>query len=112
VPRPPIPQLKAELFKAMSHPARIRVLEVLAEGERSVGELVEIVGLEPSHLSQQLGVLRRAGLVATRKEGPSVHYSLADRRISRLLELAKQILLTYLTAARDVLTETDRGGAR
>lgn len=112
MPRAPIPQLKAELFKAMSHPARIRALEVLAEGERSVGELGEIVGLEPSHLSQQLGVLRRAGLVATRKEGPSVYYSLADRRISKLLELAKQILLTYLTAARDVLTEADRGGAR
>ena len=108
----PIQEFKAEFFKALSHPARIRVLEVLGAGEQSVGELVPIIGLEASHLSQQLGVLRRAGLVVTRKEGPSVFYSLADRRMSKLLELTKQILLTYLTEARDLLTEPDRVGVR
>ena len=63
----PLYEVKAELFKALGHPARVRALEVLAGGERSVGELQPAVGIELSHLSQQLAVLRRAGLVATRK---------------------------------------------
>ena len=69
----PVSEVKAELFKALGHPARIRVLEVLSEGERSVGELQPLVGIESSHLSQQLGILRRAGLVTTRKDGALGH---------------------------------------
>jgi DNA-binding MarR family transcriptional regulator len=53
----------------LANPARIRILEVLSEGERSVGELQPLVGIEASHLSQQLGVLRRAGLVAGARKG-------------------------------------------
>ena len=60
----PLSEIKAELFKALAHPARVRALEVLVEGEHTVGELQPLVGIESSHLSQQLGVLRRAGLVA------------------------------------------------
>ena len=63
----PIYQVKAEFFKTLGHPARIRVLEVLRDGERTVGELVPEVGIEASHLSQQLGVLRRANMVQTRQ---------------------------------------------
>ena len=69
-PGAPLYEVKADLFKALGHPARVRALEVLAVGERSVGELQPEVGIELSHLSQQLAVLRRAGLVATRKDGP------------------------------------------
>ena len=101
----PIQQIKAEFFKALAHPARIRILEILSERESSVSELVTDVGLESSHLSQQLGVLRRANLVITRKSGNNVYYRLADRRLAKLLELAKQILLEYLTTARDLLTD-------
>ena len=101
----PIQQLKGKFFKALAHPARIRILEILTEGEQSVGELVPQVGLEASHLSQQLGVLRRASLVTARKSGNNVYYRLADRRLARLLELAKQILLDYLTKTRDQLAE-------
>lgn len=57
--RAPIFQVKAELFRSLAHPARVRALEVLVEGERSVGELAGEVGIEASHLSQQLAVLRR-----------------------------------------------------
>lgn len=101
----PIQQVKAEFFKALAHPARIRALELLSEGERSVSELVEEVGLESSHLSQQLGVLRRANLVQTRKEGTAVFYSLADRRLAKVLRLAKEILLAYLTNTADLLSD-------
>ncbi len=100
-----IQPLKAEFFKALAHPVRIRILESLSQGERAVSELIPEVGVESSHLSQQLGVLRRANLVVARKEGTSVYYRLADRRLAKLLELAKQILLTYLTEARDQLAD-------
>jgi ArsR family transcriptional regulator len=103
----PIQQLKAEFFKALAHPARIRILELLSQGELSVSELVPEVGLESSHLSQQLGVLRRANLVVTRKSGNLVYYRLADRRLAKLLDLAKQILLSYLTETRDLLAEVE-----
>jgi ArsR family transcriptional regulator len=101
----PIQAVKADFFKAMAHPARIRMLELLAERELSVGEMIDAVGLEGSHVSQQLGVLRRANLVRSRKEGASVIYSLADRRIAKVLQLSKEILLTYLTETADLLAE-------
>ena len=68
----PIYQVKAEFFKTLGLPARIRVLEVLRDGERPVSKTNPRVGIEPSHLSQQLAVLRRANLVRTRKVGSSV----------------------------------------
>ena len=99
----PLSEVKAELFKALAHPARVRVLEVLADGERSVGELQPLVGIELSHLSQQLGVLRRAGLVSSRKERSSVFYALRDPLVAELLSVAKQLLLGTLTETRDLL---------
>ena len=101
----PLSEVKAELFKALAHPARVRALEVLAGGERTVGELQPLVGIESSHLSQQLGVLRRAGLVATRKEGSSVVYALKDPLVSDLLEVAKKLLVASLVEPRDLLAD-------
>jgi ArsR family transcriptional regulator len=103
----PIYQVKAEFFKTLAHPARIRVLELLREGDRSVAELIPGVGLEPSHLSQQLGVLRRANVVQSHKEGATVVYSVTDARIFQLLELAKQILTTSLVETRELLAELE-----
>jgi DNA-binding transcriptional ArsR family regulator len=98
-----IPRLKAEFFKALGHPLRIRVLELLSEGEQSVSDLLQEVDAEQPHLSQQLGLLRRAGFVVARREGSSVVYSLADPRIAELLTVSRQILLDMLTATRDEL---------
>lgn len=101
----PLSEVKADLFKALAHPARVRALEVLAEGERAVGDLQPLVGIESSHLSQQLGILRRAGLVATRREGSSVVYSLRDPLVADLLSVAKRLLLASLTETRDLLDD-------
>jgi len=101
----PVYQLKAEFFKTLGHPARIRILEVLRERDRSVGDLVPRVGIESSHLSHQLAVLRRSGVVQGRKEGTTVVYSVVDPRIFQLLEVAKQILAGSLQASQDVLAE-------
>lgn len=97
--------MKAELFKALAHPARVRALEVLATGERAVGDLQPLVGIESSHLSQQLAVLRRAGLVTTRKEGSSVIYALRDPLVAELLAVAKQLLAATLAQTRDLLAD-------
>jgi ArsR family transcriptional regulator len=98
-----IPRLKAEFFKALGHPLRIRVLELLSDGEQSVSALLEQVGAEQPHLSQQLAVLRRAGFVTTRREGATVMYALADARIVELLAVSRQMLIDLVTATRDEL---------
>ena len=82
----PLHQLKAEFFKTLGHPVRIRVLELLSEREHAVSELLPELGIEPAHLSQQLAVLRRSGLVTTRKQGSAVFYSLSTSRVASLLE--------------------------
>jgi ArsR family transcriptional regulator len=93
----PLHQLKAEFFKTLSHPARIRVLELLSEREHAVAELLPQIGIEPAHLSQQLAVLRRAGLVTTRREGLNVIYSLTSPQVADLLTVARGILTTLLS---------------
>ena len=101
----PISEIKAELFKALAHPARIRILEVLADGERAVGELQPLVGIELSHLSQQLAVLRRTGLVTSRKTGSSVIYAIKDDTVVELLQVAKRLLIRSLTETSDLLAD-------
>jgi ArsR family transcriptional regulator len=83
----------------------VRALEVLAEGARSVSELQPEVGIESAHLSQQLGVLRRAGLVTTRKDGTTVYYSIKDPLLIELLAVAKAMLIASLRESRDLLDE-------
>lgn len=106
-PSAPVFELKAELFKALAHPARVRALEVLVDGERSVSDLQPEVGIESSHLSQQLAVLRRAGLVATRKEGTTVYYAIKDPLLADLLAVARKLLIASLEESRDLLAELD-----
>ncbi len=108
----PLYKLKGEFFKTLGHPARVRILELLADHDRSVGELQPEVGLEPSNLSQQLGVLRRAGVVAARKDGNSVIYSIASPDIAELLAVARKVLATVLSDRVAVLADlrADAGG--
>lgn len=99
----PLHQMKAEFFKTLSHPLRIRVLELLSDREHSVGELLREIEVEASNLSQQLAVLRRAGLVTTRKEGSTVHYALVSPQVAELLGVARSILTSVLTGQQDLL---------
>ena len=99
----PLSEIKAELFKALGHAGRVRILEVLCEGERTVTELVGLVGLEASHLSQQLGVLRRAGVVVARREGSTVTYSIVNAEVAELLAVAKRFLLNTLSARQELI---------
>ena len=101
----PIYTLKAEFFKTLGHPARIRILELLAERDHSVTELLPELGLESSHLSQQLAVLRRTGMVIARKKGNNVIYSIASEDMSDLLLLARKVLTGLLTDQIDLLKD-------
>lgn len=103
----PLAEAKAELFKAMAHPARIRVLELLAEGERSVGELADHTGLELSHLSQQVSVLRRAGVVDSRRVRSTVICTLRDPITAQLLAVARELLTNNLRQGQALLAELD-----
>jgi ArsR family transcriptional regulator len=101
----PLYQLKAEFFKTLGHPARIRVLELLSEREHAVAEMLPEVGIEPAHLSQQLAVLRRANLVRTRKEGSTVYYSLTSPDVAELLRVARTILSGVLAGQAELLAD-------
>lgn len=102
----PLYEVKANLFKGLAHPLRIRLLELLADApEVSVAELQLETALERSHLSQHLSVLRRHHLVVSERRGSHVHYRLADARIAELLAVARALLLTMLAEDTDRLTE-------
>ncbi|MFI7673437.1 ArsR/SmtB family transcription factor [Actinophytocola sp. NPDC049390] len=111
----PLYQLKAEFFKTLGHPARIRVLELLSQREHAVSEMLPEVGIEAANLSQHLAVLRRAGLVTTRKEGSTVFYSLTSPVVAELLAVARRILTEVLSGQVELLADLrtpDSGAAR
>lgn len=93
----PLYKLKAEFFKTLGHPARIRILELLAVTDMSVTKLQAEVGLESSHMSQQLAVLRRAGVVVATKRGNSVTYSMSSPDMAELLAVARKVLTGLLS---------------
>lgn len=101
----PLNRLKGDFFKTLGHPARVRILELLSERDRGVGELLGEVGLEASNLSQQLGVLRRSGVVTARKEGTNVIYSIGSPDIAELLAVARKVLTTVLNDRVAVLED-------
>ena len=88
----PLYQAKADLLRVLGHPARIRVLELLAEGELAAGELLAEIPIEAGSLSQQLAVLRRAGLVGHRREAGAVVYSLTVPEVRHVLVAARTVL--------------------
>lgn len=99
---PPLYQAKAEFFRTLGHPARIRILELLVQRDHAVHELLDAIEIEPSNLSQQLAVLRRAGLVSQHRGAGEVVYSVSVPQVGDLLLTARQILLG-LIAEQDVL---------
>ena len=98
---------KAEFFKALSHPIRIRILDSLRAGEKSVNELSQLLQIEPANVSQQLAILRARNIVMGRKAGSSVIYSASDPTLFELLDIAKEIFNNHLIGVRDMLQQMD-----
>jgi DNA-binding transcriptional ArsR family regulator len=103
--QPPVFVMKAEFFRVLGHPARIRLLQLLREGERTVGSLQAALELDSGGTSQHLAALRRQGLVVSRRDGTNVYYRVKDPRILDLLELAKKILAAGLEENRGLLDD-------
>jgi DNA-binding transcriptional ArsR family regulator len=103
--------LKAELFRAMAHPMRIRILELLsAKGEQSVQALQTELSVDQPIISQHLAKLRAHTIVISRKEGTTVVYALADPRIAELLKVARDVLNRRLSGTKTLLHELRRHG--
>ena len=105
----PLYRSKAEFFRTLGHPARIRVLELLSEREHAVHELLDVIVIEQSNLSQQLAVLRRAGLVTQRREGGAVVYAIAVPEVRDLLLAARTILARVLAGSDELRTVLEDG---
>ncbi len=105
--QPPVYVLKSELFRTLGHPVRVRILQLLRDGEQTVGALQAAVGLDSSGTSQHLAALRKQGLVAGRRDGTSVYYRLKDERMLELLSLARQIISANLEHNRELLQELE-----
>ena len=101
----PVYVRKAQLFRVLGHPVRIRMLELLSDGERTVGDLQAELSLDSSGTSQHLAALRQQGVLESRRAGTSVYYRIRDPRVTQLLAVAKQLLTSALSDSHTLLSE-------
>ncbi len=101
----PLYEVKAELFRTIGHPARIRILELLCDRDHAVHELADHVDVSDSNLSQQLSVLRRAHMVVSTRRDGEVIYSISVPEVRGLL-LAGRRILRQLAATQIAVAET------
>lgn len=105
----PLYEVKANLFKGLSHPVRVRILELLSPGDAvPVSDLLADTGLEASHLSQHLAVLRRHNLVVAERRASQVFYRLAYPQVADLLTVARLLLGEILETTQERLVSTMR----
>ena len=103
---------KAQFFRALAHPIRIRILEILGRSDRTVQELQHALGVPQPIVSQQLAVLRVHGIVTAHKLGPAVRYELRDPLVGELLDVARRIFGNHLISTTGLLRELQREGRR
>jgi ArsR family transcriptional regulator, arsenate/arsenite/antimonite-responsive transcriptional repressor len=99
----PLYVAKAELFRSLAHPVRIRILEILVGGETSVSALRDEIAVEASSLSQHLNVLKHTGLVVSRRNGNVVTYQVTDPSVREFLASARVVLASTLGRTRRAL---------
>lgn len=104
----PLHRFKAELFKTLGHPLRIRILELLRHGEVSVRDLLRELDAEPPAVSQQLGILRTGGIVESRRADGTVYYRLRDPRIARLLDVGREVFGSQVVGLQSMLAAQRR----
>ncbi|HET8894061.1 MAG TPA: metalloregulator ArsR/SmtB family transcription factor [Gaiellaceae bacterium] len=103
----PVHEVKANLFRVLGHPARVRILELLRDGERSVGSLQADLELDSGGTSQHLAALRRIGLVTSRRDGTSVYYRVEDEGVFDLLAAGRAIITRRLATEQSLLHELE-----
>ena len=100
-------RFKANIFQALAHPTRIAIIELLENGELSAGDLIEKLGMEQANVSQHLAILRSKQLVANRKVGNKVFYSVRDPIIIKVLALMRRYFQKHLKESLELLDEMD-----
>lgn len=98
---------KADLFKILSNAVRIKILDTLRQGEKSVNDMAQLLEIEDSSVSQQLAILRRYNLVKGRREGNYIFYSVNDSTIFKVLDAAKEVFNNHLVEVRDALEKLE-----
>ena len=101
----PVYVAKAQLFRALGHPVRIRILELLTDRERTVGDLQAELNLDSSGTSQHLAALRQQGVLESRRAGTSTYYRIRDPRVTQLLAVARQLLTSALSDSQALLSD-------
>ena len=99
--------VKANLFRVLGHPARVRILELLRDGELSVGALQAALDLDSGGTSQHLAALRRIGVVESRREGTSVYYRVDNEHVFDLLEAGRAIISRQLAGQQAILQDLE-----
>jgi DNA-binding transcriptional ArsR family regulator len=105
-------QFKAEIFQALGHPTRVAIVEYLREGEISVSQLCERVGIEQANASQHLAVLRSKHIVETRKEGNQIFYRLRDPLVGDMLEMMRKYFFDHMNEAMEVVKQEKRDATK
>ena len=105
-------QFKAGIFQALGHPTRVAIVELLSQGELSVGQLCEQVGVEQANASQHLAVLRNKHIVETRKEGNQIFYRLRDPLLGEVLAKMREYFHAHMSLALEMLREEQKAAKR
>jgi ArsR family transcriptional regulator len=95
-------EMQAEICKTLANPTRLRILHVLREGEKSVCELADILGLRQSNLSQHLSIMRQAQILKTRKQGSNIYYSVAYPKINTACDLVRELLIESIERRQEL----------
>jgi ArsR family transcriptional regulator, virulence genes transcriptional regulator len=99
-------ELHAEVCKALSNPVRLRLINELQDGERTVGSLAKKLDIRQAHVSQHLAVLRQRGVVKTRRDGPNIYYGISNPKIVKACSLIREVLLEQLQKDQSIVAES------
>src|SRR5512135_3212467 len=94
--------MQAEISKTLAHPIRLAILHTLRDGEKSVNELTDTLGISQSNLSQHLALMRQIGILKTRKQGTSIYYSVTNSKINQACDMVREILLDQLNQRHEL----------
>lgn len=94
--------LQAEISKTLANPIRLAILHNLRDGEKSVNELTEILGISQSNLSQHLALMRQKGILKTRKQGTSIYYSVTNPKINQACDMVRAVLIDQLNQKHEL----------
>jgi len=105
-------QFKSEIFQGLANPTRIAIVELLRDGDKSAGQLMEELGIEQANASQHLAVLRAKQIVVNRKVGNQVYYSIRDPALIEVLDILRRYFYAQLSTTVDMMRQAARAGPR